>query len=320
MLRRSIEPDEEQPRTRFDPEKIKELRESIEHQGQLMPITVKPLGDGKFRILEGHRRWYSMEGFDLIDAIVVTSKLTEEQIRARQLAENIQREDLSLADICRQIVKFNKEFKRSYEYLAKNDFRPLAKGNPEWVGDRARAWNRADDETRELMERYKDVFSHVEVIVTVDDATLRHRMISRVRQGATVAEIKLMLPRKPEPAPTSRGNFISVSRRPAAPTDYTPTTAEDLEALDTSDEDEEEERRKLEEFHASFDFPEEPEWTAESVSMSFQSTLRTLQNAHAKIATAKQRTDFTPLARQGWLTSLKLIQEEVKRLEALASD
>ena len=48
-----------QPRQSFVEEKLEELAESIRKNGIIQPIAVRPskLGDGKYEIVAGERRW-----------------------------------------------------------------------------------------------------------------------------------------------------------------------------------------------------------------------------------------------------------------------
>src|SRR4051812_37643482 len=51
-----VRPNPRQPRTRFDPESIAALAESIKAQGMVQPIIVRDAGDG-YKIVAGERRW-----------------------------------------------------------------------------------------------------------------------------------------------------------------------------------------------------------------------------------------------------------------------
>ena len=52
-----IEQNRAQPRKRFDDEALTELAESIQAHGMLQPIVVRPVGDRRYQIVAGERRW-----------------------------------------------------------------------------------------------------------------------------------------------------------------------------------------------------------------------------------------------------------------------
>ncbi len=82
-----------QPRRRF--ENLEALAESIREKGVLQPLLVRPLGDGKYAIVAGERRYRAalMAGLSQIPVRVVD--LSEKEARLLALVENLQREDLN---------------------------------------------------------------------------------------------------------------------------------------------------------------------------------------------------------------------------------
>lgn len=94
-----LRPDPDQPRRSFDEHRLSELAASIREQGILQPIVVEYLDiEDCFRIVHGERRYRAalVVGLHTIPAIV---RRVEDGTRlARQLIENIQREDLNDVD------------------------------------------------------------------------------------------------------------------------------------------------------------------------------------------------------------------------------
>lgn len=92
-----IIPNRYQPRRNFDEEKLRELAQSIEEHGLTQPIVVVyDAGLDKYEIVVGERRFRASQlaGLSEIDAIVHKS-LSDQQMCALALIENIQREDLN---------------------------------------------------------------------------------------------------------------------------------------------------------------------------------------------------------------------------------
>jgi ParB family chromosome partitioning protein len=90
-----IVPSPHQPRKEFDAAKLQELAESISANGLIQPVIVRPLGDGRYELIAGERRWRAARqaGLARIPAVARTAEATEAMALA--LIENIQRQDLN---------------------------------------------------------------------------------------------------------------------------------------------------------------------------------------------------------------------------------
>ena len=89
-----IEPDKEQPRKRFDEEKLDELANSIKQYGVIQPIIVT-LKDDYYQIIAGERRWRAAKKAGLTEIPCLVRTKTEQENREIALIENIQRENLN---------------------------------------------------------------------------------------------------------------------------------------------------------------------------------------------------------------------------------
>jgi ParB family transcriptional regulator, chromosome partitioning protein len=94
-----IIPDSEQPRKTFNKDALNELGDSIREHGVLQPISVEffESDDGSFyKLISGERRLQASKLVGLKEMpCIVHDHVTKEDRYARQLIENIQREDLS---------------------------------------------------------------------------------------------------------------------------------------------------------------------------------------------------------------------------------
>ncbi|MBM4761722.1 nucleoid occlusion protein [Bacillus sp. B15-48] len=90
-----IVPNQFQPRTIFDDEKIEELARTIHTHGVIQPIVVREIEAGKYELIAGERRWRAMKklGWDEVPAII--NNLTDTETASVALIENLQREELS---------------------------------------------------------------------------------------------------------------------------------------------------------------------------------------------------------------------------------
>ena len=94
-----IEPNPNQPRREFDEEAMQELAASIREIGIIQPITLRKVGEDKYQIIAGERRWRASQlaGLSSIPAYIRT--VEDENVMELALIENIQREDLNSMEI-----------------------------------------------------------------------------------------------------------------------------------------------------------------------------------------------------------------------------
>ena len=100
-----IAPDPEQPRKTFDRVKLAELANNIGEHGVLQPIVVQPPNaDGVHMIIMGERRYRAatQAGLKTIPAVV---KAATPELRAIQLSENIQRQELTPMEIALAVAQ-----------------------------------------------------------------------------------------------------------------------------------------------------------------------------------------------------------------------
>lgn len=91
----AIEPHPEQPRRHFDEAALDELAASIAARGVIQPIIVRPLGQGRYQLVAGERRWRATQRAQRHEIPALVRDLTEREVMALALIENLQREDLN---------------------------------------------------------------------------------------------------------------------------------------------------------------------------------------------------------------------------------
>ena len=90
-----IVPNQYQPRTVFNHQRIEELAHSIKAHGLLQPITLRPIEEGMYEIIAGERRFRALKYLGYEDTQAIVKYLTDQESAAIALIENIQRENLS---------------------------------------------------------------------------------------------------------------------------------------------------------------------------------------------------------------------------------
>lgn len=102
-----IDPDPHQPRTSFDELRLEALAASVTAQGVIEPLIVSVHSEkpGRYMLVAGERRWRAagMAGMKRVPAVV--RELSAEQRLAVQLVENIDREELSVLEESRAVVR-----------------------------------------------------------------------------------------------------------------------------------------------------------------------------------------------------------------------
>jgi len=106
-----------QPRKHFDEGSLKELADSIQAQGLLQPITVRPQGD-YYEIICGERRWRACQLIAKSPIPVIIQKVSDETALALGLIENLQRENLNPIEEAQALHRLLEEFKLTHQQIA----------------------------------------------------------------------------------------------------------------------------------------------------------------------------------------------------------
>ena len=94
-----------QPRKTFNEESLKELADSIEKVGLLVPITVKKNVDGTYTVLEGERRLRAHQLAQKPAIRAILAEGDEKNIADRRLAENVVRENLTDIELAQEFER-----------------------------------------------------------------------------------------------------------------------------------------------------------------------------------------------------------------------
>jgi len=86
-----------QARRYFDPDKLKQLIDSVRQYGILEPLLVRPIPGkpDKYELVAGERRYRAAKALNLPTVPVVIRELSDEDALALSLVENLAREDLN---------------------------------------------------------------------------------------------------------------------------------------------------------------------------------------------------------------------------------
>lgn len=114
----AITPNPRQPRQVFEEEALAELVHSLREIGLLQPVVVRPLGDERYELIMGERRWRAAReaGFSTIPAIV---RSTDDDAMLRDaLLENLHRSQLNPLEEAAAYDQLLKDFGCTHDELA----------------------------------------------------------------------------------------------------------------------------------------------------------------------------------------------------------
>ena len=113
-----IEPNPFQPRMSFDQEALSELAASISTLGLIQPVTVRRMGEGRYQIISGERRYKAcrMAGMTTIPAYI---RDTDDQgMLEMAIVENLQRENLDPIELAMSYQRLIDECSLTQDKLA----------------------------------------------------------------------------------------------------------------------------------------------------------------------------------------------------------
>ena len=191
-----VVPTEAQPRQLFNDDTIKELAESIEKNGLLQPIVLRPMAGGKYQIIAGERRYRAFKKLDrkVIPAIVRDYK--DEEVDKLQLVENVQREDLNPYDEAIAYLKLKEKYGLKQEDIAK----AVGKSRP-YISNMTRILS-LEDEILEMLKKGEITVSHAKLILSLDTKEERLKLAHKIKDaGLTVkkTEENTRKPKKSKP-------------------------------------------------------------------------------------------------------------------------
>lgn len=202
-----IEPNADQPRKKFDEDKLQELAESIKEHGVVQPVIVKKDGDF-YKLIAGERRWRAarMAGLKTIPAIA--KDFTDNEIMEISLIENIQREDLNPMEEAEAYKRLMDEFKMTQEKIAEK----IGKSRPA-IANTMRLIN-LDDRVKGYVIDGVLSGGHARALVNIDQKDLQYEVAKKiidnnlnVRQTEKLIK-KLLLSKILDPAKAKSNPYI----------------------------------------------------------------------------------------------------------------
>ena len=107
-----------QPRSHMDETALNELADSIKEQGLMQPIIVRSIGNERYEIIAGERRYRAAGIAGLTEVPVLIKEVDDKNALSLALIENIQREDLNAIEEAQGLQRLIQEFNYTHETCA----------------------------------------------------------------------------------------------------------------------------------------------------------------------------------------------------------
>ncbi|MBU2999287.1 ParB/RepB/Spo0J family partition protein [Roseovarius nubinhibens] len=113
-------PNPDQPRRRFDEEKLEDLANSIAEKGIIQPLIVRshPTKDHHFEIVAGERRWRAAQRAKVHQVPVVIKEFNDTEVLEIAIIENIQRADLNPVEEAAGYAQLMEKFGHTQDKLS----------------------------------------------------------------------------------------------------------------------------------------------------------------------------------------------------------
>lgn len=113
-----IEANPWQPRTTFDEEALNDLSNSIKEMGIIQPLTLRKVGENKYQIIAGERRFRASKKAGLKKVPAYIRESDDDKMLELALVENIQREDLDAIEVALSYQRLIDECNLTQETLS----------------------------------------------------------------------------------------------------------------------------------------------------------------------------------------------------------
>ena len=182
-----VEPNPEQPRTRFVEATLEELAQSIRTNGIVQPIVVRRK-EGKYQIVAGERRWRAAQRAGLRKLPVVVKEIADDKLLEIALIENIQRHELNPVEEARAYRKLVDTIGFTQDQLSERV------GKERSLISTSLRILKLPQDILQLIEEDKISASHGRVLLTADDPTIQRQVARAIMDfSLSVRETERMI-------------------------------------------------------------------------------------------------------------------------------
>jgi ParB family transcriptional regulator, chromosome partitioning protein len=178
-----IEPNNYQPRTNFNEERLDELAQSIRSNGIIQPLLVRRINSEKYQLVAGERRWRAAQRAGLLKVPCVVKEVSEDKMLELALIENIQRQELNAIEEAHAYKRLIETLGLTQEMIAQRVGRDRT-----FITNYLRLL-RLPEDIQQLVEDEKISMGHARALLGVDDPLIQRKLAKNViDKGLSVRE------------------------------------------------------------------------------------------------------------------------------------
>lgn len=179
----AIKPLPGNPRKHFDEAALEELAASIATRGVIQPIIVRPHPEGQgYQLVAGERRWRAAQKARLHEIPALVRDLSDREVMALALIENLQREDLNPVEEARAYHRLSEQ-----EGMIQVDIAKLVEKSRSHVANMMRLMT-LPDRVLDLIEQNKLTTGHARALIGRSDAAELAEIA--VSEGLSVRDVE----------------------------------------------------------------------------------------------------------------------------------
>ncbi len=196
----TVEPNREQPRKKFDKEKLQALADSIKEHGIISPIIAVKEKD-YYKIVAGERRWRAAKLLGMQKVPVIVKEYDEFETEQVALVENLQREDLNLIEEATGYMRLIERYGLTQEELSQkigksrtaitNTLRILKL--PQKVLELVEEGKLTEGHARAILgaENEKEMIKLAQTVVNLDLSVRQTEALAKKKEGKKKKEVKI---------------------------------------------------------------------------------------------------------------------------------
>ncbi len=186
-----------QPRLDLREDTLRDLAESIRAQGVVQPVLVRPLGEDRYELIAGERRWRAAQLAGLREVPAVIREVPDQAAIAMALIENIQREDLNPLEEAAALQRLAAEFALTHQQAAEAVGRSRAA-----VSNLLRLLELTEEVQQLVRERKLDM-GHARALLPLSPPLQREAAHQVLLRGLSARETEDLVRRLRQPATAS---------------------------------------------------------------------------------------------------------------------
>ncbi|HIC47448.1 MAG TPA: ParB/RepB/Spo0J family partition protein [Methylophaga aminisulfidivorans] len=197
-----IQPGKYQPRIDMSQESLEELADSIRAQGLVQPIVVRPIGQGKYEIVAGERRWRASRMAGLVEVPVLIRDVSDRSAIAMALIENIQRENLNPMEEANALFRLREEFEMTHQQAAE------AVGKSRATVTNLLRLRNLNDDVKRMLENGDIEMGHARALLGLEGTVQSEAAKQIVEKVLSVRETEQLIRRILKPSPEKKAEPV----------------------------------------------------------------------------------------------------------------